>query len=139
MGLPHLLADAAHTAIGLVLFILSLATGSAEAREALAKWTSPPSQDAQDKAAEANKVAKRYRPRRLVIGDGTHRLAEEGERGGMLYDVFGTGLGDMHEFGLGIGTFFVVIGGYSLVFLIQAAAAVPSVGELAPRPNVPLC
>jgi hypothetical protein len=57
----------------------------------------------------------------------------------MLYDVFGTGLGDMHEFGLGIGTFFVVIGGYSLVFFIQAAAAVPSVGELAPRPNVPLC
>ena len=50
-----------------------------------------------------NKVAAKFRPTRLKLGDGLNRLAEMGERGGQLYSVPNTTVHDIGEFGLGIG------------------------------------
>ena len=79
-----------------------------------------------------DKASKRYQPRKLVMGDGTFRLAEQGERGGDLWDVWSVNLASMQEFGLGIGTYFAVNAGYALIFAALATLFAGSYGALAP-------
>ena len=133
MGLPGLLKQAAETVLGGFVFLARLAVKDEKSWETYRLYTRRITAEEREAKHSASRKAKKFRPRRLVLGDGTHRLAEEGERGGMLYGTWSTKLSDMDEFGLGIGTFFVLVAGYSGIFFLQSAALLPSIGECCHR------
>ena len=127
MGLPDILQQTVSVVFHGTIFLVKLVLGSTDARATLHHYTRRVTPEELENDKLSRERAKRIRPRRLVMSDGGHRQAEQGERGGMLYDTWETPLFEMHEFGLGVATFFLVVAGYACVLFLQALTMLPSV------------
>jgi hypothetical protein len=127
MGLPELVATIAARVLEAMRFVLYLCMGSKKAWGTFRQFARRPTLEQQNACDASKRRAKdKYRPRRMNNGDGTTRLAELGEKGGMLYDVMLTPMRSMQEFGLGIAALYYVTAGYAVILTIQFFLVTPS-------------
>ena len=127
MGLPELVATIAARVLEAMRFGFYLMLGSKKAWGTFRQYARRPTMEQQNACDESKRRAKdKYRPRRIHNGDGTTRLAELGEMGGMLYDVLLTPMRSMQEFGLGIASLYYVTAGYAVILMIQFCLVTPS-------------
>jgi hypothetical protein len=127
MGLPELVATIAARILEAMRFGFYLMLGSKKAWGTFRQYARRPTMEQQNACDESKRRAKdKYRPRRIHNGDGTTRLAELGEMGGMLYDVMLTPMRSMQEFGLGIAALYYVTAGYAIILMIQFCLVMPS-------------
>jgi hypothetical protein len=111
-----------------VVFLYCLARGRRHAWVLLYKVMARPTrEEALRCSASKRSMKNKYRPKRIMNNDGTGRLAEAGELGGMLYGVESTHVSDMKEFGIGISTFFLIEHGYAILLTLGFFVVIPSI------------
>jgi hypothetical protein len=131
MGLLELLLNTCSQTWHIFRFIGRLVTGHQESIEFLYKFIRGPSASERCQARNSSKIAKdRFRPKQIINADGTTRLAEAGERGGILYRTVKATMGrDIAEFGIGIALYFTMMFGYFALLFVQFMAVLPSAVE----------
>ena len=91
-------------------------------------WTRCATAEEKERCGRVERSAKhKYWPRRVLERDGRYRLAEQGERGGMLYNTWGHSVEDFNEFGLGVASFMFICYAYHGCILAQAVPLTPVV------------
>jgi hypothetical protein len=131
MGLLDLLLNTCSHTWRIFHFVGRLVRGDHDSMEFLYRLVRRPDASQRRQARNASRIAKeRFRPKQIINTDGSTRLAEAGERGGILYRTVKATMGrDIVEFGIGIALYFSMTIGYFFLLLVQFLAVVPSAVE----------
>jgi hypothetical protein len=109
-------------------FVGKLASCDRFAWDRVRRYTRSATPKEKERCARVKRSAKhKYRPRRVVERGGRYRLAEQGERGGMLYNTRTHSVKGFNEFGLGVASFMFICYAYHGCILAQAVPLTPVV------------
>jgi hypothetical protein len=112
-----------------VVFLLTLCSSKRRksAWKTLGHLCTPLTNEQTNSLRKAKREAKEsFQPRRVAVGKGVFRVAEQGESGGARYSLKTTTLADLGEFGLGVSGYFVHLSWLIRICLFMTAISIPS-------------
>jgi hypothetical protein len=94
---------------------------------AMVRYLSPLTKDQKALVKKAKREAKQaFQPRRIALGRGKYRLAEQGELGGSRYQIYNTTMEDLSGFGSHICGYFLHLKGLVALCLCLTCVNLPS-------------
>jgi hypothetical protein len=113
----------------LFFFVVSMLS-SYQRREyfrAMKRFFSPLTEAQMQSVKKAKREAKHsFQPRRIALGRGKYRLAEQGELGGSRYQIYSTSMEDLSSFGSHICGYFLHLKGLVVLCLFLTVINLPS-------------